>query len=160
MDASGRGPGAGEAEDVFFLSAAKLSPSDIDDALDVYDAHVCSGASPCPAGAAPVGPACPTVESCGTAPTQQQPEAFGPPVVTAILSGPGNVTPAPAAVKPPKRETADEKLAKALKVCRRKGNRRKRLLCERTERKRYGPKPAKKTGNATKARNDDKKGRS
>jgi hypothetical protein len=160
LDASGRGPGGGEAEDVFFLSPARLSPADIDEALDVYDAHVCSGVSPCPAGAAPVGPACPTVESCGTAPAQQQPEAFGPPAATAILSGPGNVTPAPVAVKPPKHETAKEKLAKALKVCRRKRDRRQRLLCERTERKRYAPKPATQTRKGKTARKDDKKGRS
>ena len=44
LDASGMGPGGQEGEDVFFLTAAKLSPSDTDTALDVYDAHICSTA--------------------------------------------------------------------------------------------------------------------
>ena len=33
--------------DVFFLTSARLSPIDTDDARDVYDAHVCTGAEPC-----------------------------------------------------------------------------------------------------------------
>jgi hypothetical protein len=34
-------------DDVFFLTAAKLSSEDVDGAFDVYDAHVCSSALPC-----------------------------------------------------------------------------------------------------------------
>ena len=33
--------------DVFFLTASRLVPQDLDSALDVYDAHVCSASSPC-----------------------------------------------------------------------------------------------------------------
>jgi DNA-binding beta-propeller fold protein YncE len=40
---------AGESGgDVFFLTTAKLLPQDIDTTYDVYDAHECSSASPCP----------------------------------------------------------------------------------------------------------------
>ena len=41
LDASENG------DDVFFLTAAQLVPADTDDAYDIYDAHVCSEASPC-----------------------------------------------------------------------------------------------------------------
>jgi len=33
--------------DVFFLTTSKLAPQDYDKAFDVYDAHECTGASPC-----------------------------------------------------------------------------------------------------------------
>jgi DNA-binding beta-propeller fold protein YncE len=41
MDASESG------DDVFFLTAARLSREDTDNALDIYDAHVCSASVPC-----------------------------------------------------------------------------------------------------------------
>src|SRR5664280_921493 len=44
LDASATG------EDVFFLSSSKLVGADRDNALDVYDAHVCTTAVPCPSG--------------------------------------------------------------------------------------------------------------
>jgi hypothetical protein len=44
--------------DVFFLTAAKLVPEDVDSAYDVYDAHVCSAAVPCPPAPEPPQPAC------------------------------------------------------------------------------------------------------
>ena len=52
LDASENG------DDVFFLTASRLVPQDVDTALDVYDAHVCSAASPCPPPSAAVTPAC------------------------------------------------------------------------------------------------------
>jgi sugar lactone lactonase YvrE len=72
-------------EDAFFLTASKLSPADTDAALDVYDAHVCSAASPClgapPAAAGPCqGEACqPTAGAPGE-----------PPAATSSFVGPGN----------------------------------------------------------------------
>jgi hypothetical protein len=83
-------------EDVFFMTAAKLAPQDVDNALDVYDAHVCSAASPCPAGAVSVPPACTTVDSCRAA-NPPQPTIFGAPP-SATFNGAGNLTPA---AKPP-----------------------------------------------------------
>ena len=45
-------------DDVFFLTAAKLSGLDSDAALDVYDAHVCSASAPCITSASEQTPPC------------------------------------------------------------------------------------------------------
>jgi hypothetical protein len=80
---------SGEGKDVFFLTAARLSPSDTDSAGDVYDAHVCSASAPCPGVVAPVvPPSCSTSASCRTA-SAAQPEIFGP-QPSATFSGSGN----------------------------------------------------------------------
>ena len=52
LDASANG------NEVFFLTAAKLAPQDIDGNFDVYDAHVCEAASPCPPPPSPPPPPC------------------------------------------------------------------------------------------------------
>jgi len=143
LDASGRGPGGQEGEDVFFLTSEKLVSSDVDTALDVYDAHVCSTASPCVTSPGK-GSACETADACRAAPSPQ-PEVFGVPA-SATFAGPTNpLPPPPAKVKP---LTRAQKLAKALSVCRRKHNRHKRVACERQARKTYG---AKKTSRAKRA---------
>jgi hypothetical protein len=135
LDAGAKGPGGQEGEDVFFLTAAKLSSADSDDALDVYDAHICSTGAPCPASAVIVPPACADVESCRAAPTPR-PEVFGSPS-SATFSGQGNVTPAAPASKP-KPPTRVQQLAAALKKCRKDKARKKRQACERQARKKYG----------------------
>ncbi len=123
--------------DVFFLTAAKLAPQDLDTALDVYDAHVCSEASPCITTASVSPPPCSTVDSCRTPPLPQ-PSIFGAPP-SATFSGTGNV--APLATKPvTKPLTRAQKLSKALKACRKKKNKRKRAACERQTGKSYGAK--------------------
>ncbi len=133
--------------DVFFLSAAKLVPADVDSALDVYDAHVCSVAVPCPSGVVSASPACSTADSCRAAPLAQ-PDVFGAPS-SSTFSGSGNVT--ATVVKPVVRPlTRAQKLARALRVCAKKP-RRKRAACRAAARKRYGPvhsarKHAKKSG--------------
>jgi hypothetical protein len=83
-------------DDVFFLTVAQLVPQDVDTAFDVYDAHVCSAASPCVAGAVP-SPPCATTDSCRAEPTLQ-PAIFGSPP-SATFNGAGNVTPASVVVK-------------------------------------------------------------
>jgi hypothetical protein len=129
LDASASG------EDVFFLTAAKLVGSDTDTALDVYDAHVCTVAVPCPSGVVSVPPSCTTADSCRTAPAPQ-PEIFGAPA-SATFTGAGNVTPP---VKPAAKPlTRAQKLARALKACRTKHNRHKRGVCEMRARHAYGP---------------------
>jgi hypothetical protein len=91
LDASASG------NDVFFLTASQLVKEDADSAYDVYDAHVCSTESPCPAGTA-VPPACSSTDSCRAAPGPQ-PVIFGAPP-SATFSGSGDATPpAPAVVK-------------------------------------------------------------
>jgi hypothetical protein len=134
LDAAATGPGGHEGEDVFFLTAARLSGADIDDVLDVYDAHVCSSLLPCPSPSATGPGPCTSAGSCRSAPTPQS-SVFGAPAST-MVPGSGNLSaPAKRAVK---RLTRAQKLAKALKACRRKHVRKKRAACERQARKKYG----------------------
>jgi hypothetical protein len=125
--------------DVFFMTTAKLSTQDRDTAPDVYDGHECSASSPCLPPPAEQPPPCDTEASCRAAPTPQ-PDIFGA-GGTATFSGPGNVSPSPAATTTkPKPLTNAQKLAKALKACRTKRNRKQRAACERQARRRYASK--------------------
>jgi hypothetical protein len=82
LDASSSG------DDVFFLTAERLTSEDADDGYDVYDAHVCSALLPC--FSQPVSPpACNNGDSCKNAPSPQ-PLVFGP-APTATFSGTGNL---------------------------------------------------------------------
>jgi len=124
--------------DVFFLTAAKLAPQDFDTSLDVYDAHECTTASPCLPPPPPVPPSCTTEASCRPAPSPQ-PEIFGAPS-SATFSGAGNFIPpvsTPVKPKTPAQVRA-EKLAKALKACKKKP-RKKRPACIKQARRAYGP---------------------
>ncbi len=124
--------------DVFFLTAAKLAPQDLDDALDVYDAHVCGAGWTCPSGTVTVPPACTNPESCRAAPAPQ-PEIFGA-AATATTGGSGNPSAPPPAVKPKAKPlTRAQKLKQALRACRKKTVRGKRESCERAAHKRYSP---------------------
>ncbi len=142
LDASATGGRDAEGHegggDVFFLTAAKLSPQDFDTSVDVYDAHECSSQSPCFPPPVSQPPPCSTEASCKAAPSQQ-PGIFGSPS-SATFSGPGNLAapPAPAKLKTAAQIRA-ERLAKALKACRAKRSRHKRVACEAQVRKRYGP---------------------
>ncbi len=135
LDASENG------SDVFFLTAAKLAGQDYDTALDVYDAHECSTQVPCfsPSGTLP--PACTTEASCRPSPSPQ-PVIFGAPA-SATFSGAGNVSPPAAARATAKAKplTRAQKLAAALKQCRKRypHAKAKRQSCERTARKKYAP---------------------
>jgi hypothetical protein len=126
LDASASG------DDVFFLSPAQLAPQDVDTILDVYDARV-AGGFPAPA---PV-PACEgdACQSMVAAPNDATPGSLA-------FHGPGNVKPpAVAPAKGTTKRTAAqirvEKLAKALRVCRKKHGH-KRAVCERQARRKYG----------------------
>jgi hypothetical protein len=131
--------------DVFFLTTARLAPQDFDSAFDVYDAHECTALSPCAPAGASVPSACVTAEACRAAPSLQ-PALFGAPS-SETFSGEGNVPPLTAAK--PRGLTRAEKLSVALRVCRRDRVKRKRVVCERAARKRYGPKPAGKASRKT-----------
>ncbi len=75
-------------DDVFFITASRLTAADYDNTYDVYDAHVCSAAAPCTA--EPVSPPpCTSGDSCKAAPSPQ-PEIFGS-APSATFSGIGNV---------------------------------------------------------------------
>ncbi len=91
-------------DDVFFLTAGRLVAQDQDEALDVYDAHVCGGEGvACPSVVASP-PACTTADSCRAA-VSPQPSVFGAPA-SATFSGVGNAILAPAVVVKPKSKRA------------------------------------------------------
>jgi hypothetical protein len=121
--------------DVFFLTAAKLDPTqDVDSALDVYDAHACTAESPCAPAPPPPPPAC-EGDAC------QNPVASPNDATPGSLTfhGPGNLA-APAAVKAKAKPlTRAQKLTKALKACKGKQNKKKRQTCEKSARKTFGP---------------------
>lgn len=105
--------GSETGDDVFFETTARLTGQDIDNALDVYDAHVCTAESPCLA-EQPASPACTTADACRAAPSPQ-PEVFGAPA-SAMFTGNGNLTPASA----PKRKATVGKKTHAGKRKRRR----------------------------------------
>jgi hypothetical protein len=126
LDASSSG------NDVFIISRTELVPGDPYDSFDVYDARV-GGVQP------PAAPACSGTGCQGVPP--------GPPIfatpASVTFDGVGNF-PAPSeaagsgkGMAKAKPLTRAQKLASALKVCR-KQLRRKRTSCERRARKRYG----------------------
>ncbi len=139
--------GASEnGDDAFFFDDSKLVSEDYDTSYDIYDAHACSAALPCrpePVSAPP----CTSGDSCKAAPSPQ-PEVFGP-APSATFSGTGNVSNLPS--KPAvgtKSLTRAQKLARALRACRKQKGKQKRESCERQARKRYGLKQSRKA-NAT-----------
>jgi hypothetical protein len=119
-------------DDVFFLTASRLTTADYDTSLDVYDAHVCSTWAPCIV--APVSPPpCTSGDSCKAAPSPQ-PEIFGP-APSATFSGTGNVVEeAKKGVVKGKGKTKRKKHAKA-KQKRRKGKKAKRSGAGRASKK-------------------------
>jgi len=144
--------------DVFFLTASSLVPQDRDSNYDVYDARVCTEASPCqtPPPAPPTP--CHTVEECRqVGPTP--PPSFEPPP-SSTFSGPGSpIQPTPKTgtlpsktTKPPP-PTRAQKLAKALAIChklrhRTRAQKSKRSKCESQAKKKYGAKKAAKANHS------------
>ena len=141
--------------DVFFLTSARLSALDTDTSRDVYDAHVCTGASPCITYTPTQTSPCIDEASC-KAPSPPQPSIFGAPA-SATFQGPGNptsATPPPAKPKTAAQIRA-EHLKKALKACKKDKKKSKRQACEKQARKRYGPlKKAKKSSHTSNTAND------
>ena len=139
-------------DDVFFLTAEPLVAQDKDTSYDMYDAHVCTAASPCTSEPVPP-PECITAESCHPAPSAQ-PGIFGAPP-SATFSGAGNVAPQVTSKTKPKAKslTRAQKLSKALSSCRKKSkkkragkkSKKKRAVCEARARKIYGVRKAKKS---------------
>jgi hypothetical protein len=124
-------PGQEGGDNVFFLTSARLSPLDVDSARDVYDAHVCGvgWACPTPSPAPPVceGDACQNVVA--------PPGELTPGSLT--FSGPGNLAP-PVAKPAVKSLTRAQKLADALRTCRKDKKKAKRRRCEASARAKYG----------------------
>ncbi len=129
MDASPSG------NDVFLGSADRLLADDTSSNVMVWDARIDGGF---PVTAPP--PSCASGDSCKP-PESPQPSIYGVPA-SATFSGTGNLAPAPPAFVPPKPKTAAQvraqKLAAALRTCRRDKKRAKRIKCEKQARKKYG----------------------
>ena len=134
-------------DDVFFVTANQLVVGDVDHATDIYDAHVCTSGSPCIVSSGLSGEECTSTGACrdgrgSTPPAEQAP-------ASSTFSGPGNVaqtgveaakTKAKVTTKP---LTRAQKLAKALKECRKLKNKHKRATCQKRARKRFGAKAKK-----------------
>jgi DNA-binding beta-propeller fold protein YncE len=143
IDASANG------NSMFFITSQKLLSSDEDTGFDIYNARVCTPASPClkPPGAKP--PPCGSEAECkgggATIPAS-------PPVPASTLGGGGNVSSTEVlgatTTHTGTGETRDQKLKKALKACKKLKKHKKRHACEKSARTRYGPVKSK----ATKAR--------
>jgi hypothetical protein len=145
------GDASANGDDVFFFTAERLAASDEDEAFDVYDAHVNGGA--CSIEGQPEGyPACvvppkeripcTSAETCKPPPSEPPAESFP---ATAAFNGPGNLVSPPTELKlPPKPKTAAqlraEKLAKALKACKKDRSKSRRKGCESSAHKHYGAK--------------------
>ncbi|MFI4878587.1 MAG: hypothetical protein ACHP9U_07110, partial [Steroidobacterales bacterium] len=126
--------------DVFFLTAAQLTAQDRDTSLDVYDAHECTEVSPCVTVPSETSESCGSEEACRPAPTPA-PSIFGA-LSSSAASGSGNLEETPPAVsQSPEKKTAArlraQALAKALRACRRKHGKGRRVACERQARRRY-----------------------
>ena len=126
-----------EAKNAFFATFDPLVPEDTDTQRDFYDAHVCSEAEPC---TVPVAgpPALCEGEACHPAPAGSGSE--GAPASESFV-GAGNLILPPSVPSVVKPKTAAqvraEKLAKALKVCRKKKNKHNRVVCEKQAKKKY-----------------------
>jgi DNA-binding beta-propeller fold protein YncE len=136
LDASTNG------SDVFILTSAKLTSQDQDAAFDIYDAHVCTSASPC------LTPPVKEVSECASKPseaacrTPSSVEPALPSVPPSALAGPGNagtvvVLHEKVQLKPKPKLTNAQLLSKALKACKKKKNKKKRAACVKQAKKRY-----------------------
>ena len=126
--------------DVFFLTTAKLSTRDVDDSYDVYDAHECTASTPCMPALAELPPPCATADSCRTAPAPQ-PSIFGPgPTETLVSTGNSAAALSAKPIRKTAAQVRAEKLAAALKICRKKypKSKKRRAACGRQAQKKYG----------------------
>jgi hypothetical protein len=132
-------------KNVFFESADQLVPQDTDTQLDAYDARICEPeqGNPCIQPPAPTPPPC-QGEACHGIPPARSPFVPGP---SATFNGVGNLLSTPAPPVKPKPLTRAQKLAAALKACRKDKKKAKRVSCERQARRKYGPSKAKKASN-------------
>lgn len=133
-------------DNVFLTTADQLVPSDTNTELDYYDARVCEPENGNPCVSSPSTSSTCTGEECHGVPSGVPGVPAAP---SATFNGSGNVTaPALAPVKP-KALTRAQKLAKALRVCRKDKKKAKRVACEKTARKKYGPPATKKNTKKT-----------
>jgi hypothetical protein len=127
-----------DGSNVFFTTSQSLVPQDQDEITDLYDAREGGGFFPPPPPTCPTGAHCPNGGSTPPAlpaPSTLTNSALEPP-------GPSSVV----TVVKPKPLSKAQKLAKALRACRKAKKKSKRKACEAAAHERYGPKKsAKKT---------------
>jgi len=131
---------------VFFTTSDRLVPEDTDTQVDIYDARICEPANGNPCIQPAPAPLEPCIgEQCHGIPAAT-PSLLAP--GTATFNGAGNITQAPAkpAVKS-KSLTRAQKLANALRTCKKKP-RKKRAICEKQAKNKYGAVKAKKPAKA------------
>ena len=138
------GDASANGDDVFFFTRQELAPSDNGENDDVYDARVCGrGDGTCEEPEGGGGGQSLSCSGEGCLGGVGSPPVLGAPA-SALLTGSGNLPappPAAPAVRPKAKPlTGAERLAAALKVCRRVHGRRKRVSCETQARKRYATK--------------------
>jgi hypothetical protein len=114
--------------DAFFMTAEGIEPGDTDGSYDIYDARI-----PRPGDNPPEAIPC-TGSVCQGPPSV--PQLLGAPA-SAAFNGVGNPVPPPAPHIRPKSLTRTQKLARALKQCRRHASKRMRRRCERQARLKY-----------------------
>ncbi len=119
-----------EGEDVFFATDQHLLGSDTGNGPALYDARVAGGFP----GNSGEGRSCESAEECK--PPSGEPPAAPLLASNALLSG-GNLPP-PAGAPPVKALTRAQKLARALKACHGKRNKKKRAICEKRARRAHG----------------------
>jgi hypothetical protein len=119
---------SGSGRDIFFLTNQPLTAGDSGTEADIYDARVEGGflvttAAPC-SGEACQGPPALAPQPPGTS-------------ASAAFNGPGSPPAAETPPANPKPKTTAQKLAKALKACKAKHNKKKRSACEKRARNTY-----------------------
>jgi hypothetical protein len=112
-----------EGNNVFFATVSQLVSTDSDKLFDVYDARVGGGLA-----------SSLTEAPCRTSCREPVAKAPFASPLTASAGASGNLSPAHKTI-----ESRAQKLAKALRACRKKKSKRKRRSCEARARKRYGP---------------------
>jgi hypothetical protein len=137
-------------DDVFFLTAAPLLSQDRDTNFDVYDAHVCSTASPCVAVTSVTTGNCASADECkGASGSTPTPPAMLTGAASGNVLGRNSVLPSITSTPPAKKLTKAERLKKALKSCKKLKKKQKRVSCEKAARKKYGTKKKSKAKSKT-----------
>jgi hypothetical protein len=130
-------------DSAFFVTAQPLVAADHDTNYDIYDARVCTSASPCLTSEESSQRPCETTRTCKLGGTQAP--AIETPATATPAAGPGSppqpqAPPTTDASKPkPKSLTRAQQLSRALQTCRQEKNKRTRLACEKRAREHFGP---------------------
>jgi hypothetical protein len=132
--------------DVFFVTSQQLLPQDRDHSFDLYDARVCTDASPCLPPEPPPPPPCGDEASCR--PPGTAPPSFGTPGTTTIGASTNTAQSETRGEinNKPKKPTRKQLLAKALRKCRMKYRghtakaKKRRAACEKQAQRKYGSK--------------------